>query len=88
MFTDATKLQCPDHSQWNLRFRAFCKTSSMWYYCLYDKNSQRYKEVCSNKESYHKPGKIAGVLNLLMNVHEYSLPKKTFYRHFDTSDIL
>ncbi|VDI09723.1 Hypothetical predicted protein [Mytilus galloprovincialis] len=66
MLAEAIKLQCPDRSQWHLRLRAFCSKSSMWYYCLYDKNNQQYKEVCSNQESFHKPGfkyVISGNLN-------------------------
>ncbi|XP_052067815.1 uncharacterized protein LOC127707341 [Mytilus californianus] len=48
---------CPSSSQWKLRAKAMCNASPENYSCLYDLIQNKYKESCSGKPDYVKPGK-------------------------------
>lgn len=53
---DALTLDCPFHSQWDLRANELCSISNQ-YLCLYDANKMQNVEACRDRPQFDAPGK-------------------------------
>lgn len=55
----AFTLNCPFHSQWNIRAKDVCNISDR-YLCLYDANKMLNVEACRIEPQLDAPGKYFG----------------------------